>query len=104
MTPEKAKNIYRGASPLPSGAKSLGEYVDDHRRDCLIQLASGAQVVGNAGVIGNIRLKGRPQEMQGGKRRNVYIDDASWGKAAKIGKGNASDGIRVALSQAVVEG
>lgn len=58
MTPEKAKNIYWGASPLPVGAKSLGEYVDDHRRGCLIELASGAQVVGNAGVIASIPRRG----------------------------------------------
>lgn len=100
MTPEKAKNIYWGASPLPSGAKSLGEYVDEHRRGCLIELASGAQVVGNAGVISNVyKKKGRPEEMQGGKRRNVYIDDASWAKAVELGNGNASDGIRVALAK-----
>lgn len=58
MTPEKAKNIYWGASPLPAGAKSLGEYVDDHRRGCVIELASGAHVVGNAGVIGAIPQRG----------------------------------------------
>ena len=43
---------------------------------------------------------GRPEEMQGGKRRNVYLDDASWAKAADIGNGNASDGIRMALARA----
>jgi hypothetical protein len=41
---------------------------------------------------------GRPEEMQGGKRRNVYLDDASWAKAVEIGNGNASDGIRMALA------
>ncbi len=43
---------------------------------------------------------GRPEEMQGGKRRNVYLDDASWAKAVEIGNGNASDGIRIALARA----
>lgn len=43
--------------------------------------------------------KGRPEEMQGGKRRNVYIDDASWQKALELGNGNASDGIRIALAR-----
>ena len=42
---------------------------------------------------------GRPEEMQGGKRRNVYLDDASWAKAVELGKGNASDGIRMALAR-----
>lgn len=40
---------------------------------------------------------GRPEEMQGGKRRNVYLDDASWAEAVKRGNGNASEGIRKAL-------
>jgi hypothetical protein len=62
MTPEKAKNIYWGVSPLPSGAKSLGEYVDDNRRGCLIELSSGIKVCGNAGIITTI-----PQG-RGGKR------------------------------------
>jgi hypothetical protein len=43
---------------------------------------------------------GRPEEMQGGKRRNVYLDDASWDTAVKLGNGNASDGIRMALARA----
>lgn len=42
---------------------------------------------------------GRPEEMQGGKRRNVYLDDASWAKAVELGNGNASDGIRMALAR-----
>lgn len=42
---------------------------------------------------------GRPEEMKGGKRRNVYLDDASWAKAVELGKGNASDGIRMALAR-----
>ena len=42
---------------------------------------------------------GRPEEMQGGKRRNVYLDDASWAKAVELGSGNASDGIRMALAR-----
>lgn len=42
---------------------------------------------------------GRPEQMQDGKRRNVYIDDASWQLAQQIGNGNASEGIRRALSR-----
>jgi len=38
--------------------------------------------------------------MEGGKRRNVYIDDASWGLAQKLGGGNGSEGIRHALKVA----
>lgn len=43
---------------------------------------------------------GRPVTMEGGKRRNVYIDDASWARAVELGNGSASEGIRVALARA----
>jgi len=39
----------------------------------------------------------RPQEMKDGRRRNIYVDDASWEMAQKLGKGNGSEGIRHAL-------
>lgn len=42
----------------------------------------------------------RPQEMKGGKRRNIYIDNASWEIAQKLGGGKASEGIRLALQMA----
>ena len=41
---------------------------------------------------------GRPEEMQSGKRRNVYLDNTSWAEAVKRGNGNASLGIRMALA------
>lgn len=92
---------YWGVSPLPEGAKIIGGYSDDHRAGALIELASGNWTCGNAGAHSNVYKKkaGRPEEMTGGKRRNVYLDDASWAKAVELGKGNASDGIRVALAQ-----
>ncbi len=43
---------------------------------------------------------GRPEEMQGGKRVQVYLDAESLAIAAKLGNGNVSDGIRKALKQA----
>lgn len=91
---------YWGVGPLPEGAKIIGGYSDDHRAGALIELDSGAWTCGNAGAHTNVyKPKGRPQEMQGGKRRNVYIDNASWAKAVELGSGNASDGIRVALAK-----
>lgn len=42
---------------------------------------------------------GRPVEMEGGSRTNIYLDDASKAKARKLGKGNQSLGIRIALSR-----
>lgn len=58
MNANKAKNIYWGASPLPRGAESLGEYRDARRRGCLIRLKSGVTVSGNAGIIQTIPQTG----------------------------------------------
>lgn len=44
------------------------------------------------------RSVGRPAEMAGGKRVNVYLDAASLARAAQLGHGNVSEGIRVALA------
>lgn len=43
---------------------------------------------------------GRPAELEGGKRVNVYLDAASLDTAAKLGLGNVSEGIRIALARA----
>lgn len=42
---------------------------------------------------------GRPTELEGGERRNVYLDAVSIARARKLGKGNISEGIRIALSR-----
>lgn len=42
---------------------------------------------------------GRPAELEGGVRKNVYLDAASIAKARKLGKGNFSLGLRIALSR-----
>lgn len=42
---------------------------------------------------------GRPNELQGGKRLNVYLDEASLKRAEELGGGNVSLGIRRALSR-----
>jgi hypothetical protein len=42
---------------------------------------------------------GRPTEMKGGARRNVYLDAVSIARARKLGKGNISEGIRIALNR-----
>lgn len=43
---------------------------------------------------------GRPAEMEGGKRVQVYLDSRSLKIADRIGCGNVSEGIRQALKQA----
>lgn len=42
---------------------------------------------------------GRPAELEGGSRRNVYLDAVSIARARKLGKGTISEGIRIALSR-----
>jgi len=46
------------------------------------------------------RPAGRPSEMTGGKRVNVYLDATSLATAAALGDGNVSEGIRKALEVA----
>lgn len=43
---------------------------------------------------------GVPSTLAGGKRVNVYLDAASLERAAELGNGNVSDGIRKALGSA----
>lgn len=45
---------------------------------------------------------GRPPKLANGKRRNIFIDDASWSIAERIGHGSASDGIRIAIALAAI--
>lgn len=43
------------------------------------------------------------KKLDGGKRVNVYLDDASLDRAARLGGGNVSEGIRIALEQATTK-
>ena len=65
--------------------------------DARMELDGAASLLTDVLGVGSARM--HPQEMQGGRRRNVYIDDASWEKAVELGNGNASDGIRIALAR-----
>lgn len=44
---------------------------------------------------------GRPSEMEGGKRVQVYLDAESIAVASSLGEGNISEGIRKALKKSV---
>ena len=44
-----------------------------------------------------LRKPGRPAAMEGGRSRRIYIDEASWELARKLGNGSGSEGIRRAL-------
>jgi len=83
MTPEKAKNIYWGAMPLPHGAKSLGEYTSLGKRGCLIELDNGNRVVGNCGVIRSVKGgampgAGAPKKPDWLKKRQIGLQLPNW--------------------------
>lgn len=47
------------------------------------------------------KRRGPPEKLKDGRRRNVYLDAATWAAAEKIGGGSASEGIRQAVAEAV---
>ena len=44
-------------------------------------------------------LIGRPRKMREGKRVNVYLGIATLERARKIGRGNLSEGLRLAVER-----
>lgn len=44
--------------------------------------------------------EGRPPILSGGKRVNVYLDTVTLSRARKLGKGNLSVGLRMAVQRA----
>ena len=95
---------------IPGGAEALGTVTQgEGDTGALVKLSSGLYVQINAGVLRNLDGRkvaaalgtaGRPSEMTGGKRVNVYLDAESISIASSLGKGNVSEGIRKALKQA----
>ena len=94
---------------LPAGATAMGTVTRDiGDTGALVRIeATGLYAQVNAGALRSLDGRkvaaalgttGRPAEMTGGKRRNVYLDDASGAAAEKIGNGNISEGIRLALA------
>lgn len=41
---------------------------------------------------------GAPRQMEGGKRRNVYLDDVTVEEAKRLGGGDLSKGLRLAVA------
>lgn len=96
---------------IPGNSTPLGTVTrDESDTGALVRIeATGAYVQVNAGAIRSLDgrkvaaalgIAGRPSEMEGGKRVNVYLDAESLAKAAKLGNGNVSEGIRVSLRRA----
>lgn len=96
---------------LPANATPLGTVTRDvGDTGALVRMdKTGVYAQINAGAIRNLDgrkvaaamgITGRPEEMDGGKRVNVYLDAASLERARDIGNGNISVGIRIALAMA----
>lgn len=94
-----ANDDFSGAEEFAASAAAAG-------RKCCIRWIreSDGQVAywGPAGAAIKPRWyakPGRPEEMQGGKRKQVYLDSASIAAAVALSPtGNVSEGIRIALS------
>lgn len=93
----------------PANATPLGTVTrDESDTGALVRMdKTGMYVQVNAGTIRSLDGRkvaaalgttGRPTEMAGGKRSNIYLDAASREIAERIGNGNISEGIRLALA------
>jgi hypothetical protein len=86
---------------IPAHAVPLGTVTRDGRETgALVRLASGIHVQINAGVIRSLdqqALGSKRRKSVDGKRIDVYLDAESRLKAAIVGNGNVSAGIRKAL-------
>lgn len=94
---------------IPANSTALGTVTRDiGDTGALVRMdKTGVYVQVNAGTIRSLDGRkvaaalgtaGRPAEMTGGKRRNIYLDAASREIAERIGNGNISEGIRLALA------
>lgn len=108
LTVDPAGPWKRYTQTLPAGSEPIGTVTrEDGSTGALVRInRTGAYVQVNNGVIRTLDgrkvaallgLTGRPAEMDGGRRVNVYLDVASLDAAAALGDGNISEGIRRAL-------
>lgn len=79
----------------------IGALARNRATGILVMMRAGAvSMLDQSKAAAALGMAGRPSEMEGGKRVNVYLDAESLAIAAKLGNGNVSDGIRKALKQA----
>jgi hypothetical protein len=64
-------------------------------------IAGAVRSVDGRQVSAALGLQGRPAFLDSGKRINIYLDIKSLETAQKLGGGNASEGIRIALARAI---
>lgn len=83
---------------ITRGDSDTGALVKINSTGLYVQVNAGAiRSVDGRKVSAAIGNNGRPPEMDGGKRVQVYLDKSSLDIAAKIGNNNVSEGIRIAL-------
>lgn len=101
-----APRLYQNAD-LP-GWEVVGEVHRGSERGALVRRRNtGEYSMARAGALSSLDQRkvkaalgihpGRPNEMEGGGRRNVYLDAESMETARRAGNGNISEGVRVAL-------
>ena len=112
LTVDAAGNWRLYTNTVPAGAVVLGTVTRDgtdtgalvrmEKTGAYLQINAGcARSLDGRAVAAALGTGGRPATLTGGKRVNVYLDDASIDAAAKLGDGNVSEGIRVALKKVV---
>lgn len=95
---------------LPEGVEVFGTVTyPDGEKGALVRfpktgvyasvIAGATRSVDGRKVRAALGIQGRPTLLEGGKRINVYLDAESLDTAQKIGGGNASEGIRIALAE-----
>lgn len=96
----------------PGGCTVLGTVSRDGETGALVVTEAGIYSMLNARVYRGLDQRkvkaalgipqdvGRPAELDGGKRVQVYLDAESLTIAAKLGGGNVSEGIRLSLAKA----
>lgn len=94
---------------VPDGATAIGTLTRGGETGALIRLSDGTYSMGVGELLYSIDGRkvaaalghsGRPVEIQSGRRVNIYLDADSVRAAKKIGDGNLSLGIRLALRRA----
>lgn len=94
------------------GFETLGVVTQGDFTGALVRnINTGIYCMANAGVLRSLdqrRIKaalgisnnaGAPTKLDGGKRVNVYLDAETLAEAERIGNGNVSEGIRIALKR-----
>jgi len=106
---EAMEQHYPQARQQLANAGAFGKILDNKARKLALKIA-GIELPAGSTIAwatpddwgkDGYRNAGRPSEMLEGKRVNVYLDSTSLESAAKLGNGNVSEGIRIALQRSI---